>query len=294
MHVRRLVAALALLMSSAVVATTAQASPNDPDLLGLVDTDGPRPRVKSDDFFLFSQELGVTMTPTSLQLSETTGQAGFDFGIDYGFHDIAESKGYWQDSLEGRRTGKEPFPVLQTLGLRGRKGFPLPFPLSSEVELGALWLLDSHLVNLGGNVRLALNEGFRWIPDVSVMAGINRTVGSEDLDLTTYTAGAGISKGFGIAGSFNLAPFVTYQSIFIGSGSRVMDPLPGNTSDVGNNIVFEQILPVDNRIDRVSFGARFNFAVIQITGGADVNILPDQSGDRRVMMQYGVRAGLLF
>lgn len=285
---------IAVVAASLVVASTAVASPNDVDLLGLVERDGNRFSARQGDFFLLTQELGVAMTPTSLQPAETTGQSGFDFGVDYGFHDISDDEAYWQDALEGRRTGKEPFPVLQTLGVRGRKGFPLPFPLSSEIELGATWLLDSHLVNLGGNLRLALNEGFRWIPDIAVMGGVNRLVGSEDLDLFDVTAGAAISKGFGIMGSFNLAPFVSYQSIFINAASRVLDPDPTSTADVGNNVVFEEVSLLDNRVDRISFGARASVAIVQLTAGVDVNVLPNAAGDRRVMMQYGIRAGLLF
>jgi hypothetical protein len=283
-----------LVVVTLFAAAGAGASPNDVDLLGLVDRSGGGTVARQGDFRLLTQELAVVMTPTSLQPAETTGQSGFDFGVDYGFHDIFDDKDYWQDALEGRRTGREPFPVLQTLGVRGRKGFPLPLPLSSEIELGATWLLDSHLVNLGGNLRLALNEGFRWIPDIAVMAGVNRLVGSEDLDLFDVSAGAAISKGFGIMGSFNLAPFVSYQSIFINAASRVLDPDPSNTGDVGNNIVFEEIRYMDNRVDRISFGARANVAIVQLTAGADVNILPNARGDRRVLMQYGVRAGLLF
>lgn len=275
-------------------ATAASASPNDVDLLGLVERDGGRSIVRQGDFQLLTQELGIVMTPTALQPAETTGQAGFDFGVDYALHDIFDSEDYWTDALEGRRTGREPFPVLQTLGVRGRKGFPLPLPLSSEVELGATWLLDSHLVNLGGNVKLALNEGFRWIPDIAVMAGVNRLVGSEDLDLFDVTGGAAISKGFGIMGSFNLAPFVSYQAVFINAASRVMDPDPTNTADVGGNIVFEEIRWFDNRVDRISAGLRFNVAIVQLMGGVDVNILPNAAGERRVLMQYALRAGLLF
>jgi hypothetical protein len=162
-------------------------------------------------------------------------------------------------------------------------------PLASEVELGAQWLIDSQLLNLGANVRLALNEGFRFIPDLAVQTGINRVVGAGDLDLLTVTAGGTISKGFGVAGSFNLCPFVGYQSIWINGSSRIIDADPTNASNVDDNVLFApvDIAAAENRLDRLSLGMRFVIAVVQITGGVDINFLEGQP-----LLQYGIRAGV--
>lgn len=284
---------LACLLGFLLGSMSAQAAPNDIDLIGLVDPVSGAPR--NDDFRKLTQELAVVMTPTSLQPAETTGQAGFDFALDYGVHDISESESYWKDAVESRLSNRSLFPVHQTLGIRGRKGFVLPVPLTSELELGANWLVDSGLATLGGNLRVALNEGFAWLPDIAVMTGIQNLLGGDELQLVTITAGASISKGFAIAGSANFCPFVSYQSLLTHASTKVFDPDPSDTSDIGNNKVFEEIPFYEwtNRIDRISVGARLNIAIVQLTLGADFNLIPDD-GKQRLMMQYGARFGLLF
>lgn len=276
------------------------AGPNDIYLLGLVKPDVRGGyTVENGHFRSLVHEMALVMTPPPLQPAETTGQAGFDFGIEYGAHDISEEQPYWQSSLVGTTLENRTAPIaLQTLGVRGRKGFPLPIPLSSEVDLGVQWIADSSMFSVGGNVRLALNEGFRWIPDLAVMAGANQLLGADDFNLTTATWGASISKGFGIAGTFALTPFVSYQSVHMNGSTRVLDPDPSNTSDVERNVVFNEVRITDfesNRIDRVSAGLRVNVAVVQLTAGADFNFMPpDANGDRRLFLQGAVRAGLYF
>ncbi len=274
-------------------APSALAASNDINLTGLLKQDSSG-KVTADNngFHALVRELGVVMTPTSLQPAETTGQSGFDFGLDYTFHTMRFNEDYWQSTR-----GDPSVPVLMTLGARARKGFVLPVPLTSEVEFGAEYLIDSSLLNLGTNVRVALNEGFRWIPDVAIQAGINRMVGNKDLDLLTVTAGGQVSKGFGIMGSFNLCPFVGYQSIWVNGSSRIVDANPADAANVDDNVVFTQVPLGGNRLDRVSVGLRFIIAVVTLTGGLDMNFVnpvagTNSGGSADTLLQYSVRAGV--
>ena len=285
--------AASFVFSMVVVASLpAAAGPNDIELLGLVDTTDPdNPKARNAEFRSLVRELGVIFTPSSQQLAETTGVAGFEFAVDYAFHPVNIDKPYWQDALE---TKGSRLPM--TLGARARKGFLLPIPLASEVEVGAQWLVESQMLNLGANVKLALNEGFtgnHWwvgVPDIAVTAGINRVVGSDDLDLLTVTTGATISKGFGLFGSLNLAPFVGYQSVFINASTRLVDANPTNTSNVDDNVVFDVVDLADNRIDRISLGARLIISHVLLQGGVDINILDPET----TIVQTGIRAGVSF
>jgi hypothetical protein len=275
-----------------VIATPAAAGPNDIELLGLIDrTDPAAPVVRNEDFRSLVRELGLIFTPSGLQPAETTGIAGFDFAVDYAFHGVHLDRPYWQDALE-ERGGRVPM----TIGARARKGFILPVPLASEVEVGAQWLIESQMFNLGGNIRLALNEGFtgaHWwafIPDVAVQAGVNRVVGSDDLDVLTVTAGGIVSKGFGLFGMFNFCPFFGYQSVFVNGSTRLVDTNPLTPNNVDDNIVFDVVSLTDNRIDRYSVGARLIVAHIQVSGGVDINVLtPDD-----IVVQPALRAGVSF
>jgi hypothetical protein len=287
----RAVASLALAFA-VTAAAPALAGPNDIELLGLVDTSDPaNPVVRNEDFRSLVRELGLIFTPSALQPAETTGISGFDFAVDYAFHPVNIDQPYWQDALE---TKGSRLPM--TVGARARKGFVLPVPLASEVEMGAQWLIESQMLNLGANVRLALNEGFtgnHWwivIPDIAVMGGINRVVGSDDLDLLTITAGGSISKGFGLFGSANLTPFVSYQSIFVNGSTRLVDTNPENTTNVDDNVVFDIVDYADNRMDRISVGARLVVAHVMLSGGVDINLVePDNT-----IIQTGLRAGVSF
>ena len=280
-------------MLGALAARPAAALPNDIDLSGLVDsTDPAAPQADNVAFRGLVRELGLVMTPTSVQVAETTGHSGFDFGLDYSFHTMNFAEDYW------RAREERAVPLMMTLGARARKGFVLPVPLASEVEFGAEWLIDSQLLNIGSNVRLALNEGFRWIPDVAVQAGINRMVGNEELDLLTVTAGGQVSKGFGINGSFNLNPFIGYQSVWVNGSSRIVDANPLDTANVEDNVVFAIVPLANNRMDRLSFGLRAVIAVVAITGGIDMDFVDpvagsDAGGAKQTLMHYTIRAGVL-
>ena len=122
------------------------------------------------------------------------------------------------------------------------------------------------------------------------MAGVNRVVGSDDLDLVTVSVGGSISKSFGVFGSFNLCPFVSYQSIFINGSTRIIDADPSNTSNVDDNVVFA-IVPLNtNRVDRISPGFRVLFAHVMFSTGVDINLL----GGNDVLIQYALRGGITF
>ncbi|MCP4503038.1 MAG: hypothetical protein GY822_24130 [Deltaproteobacteria bacterium] len=297
-------AGLLLLWPLLLCAQPVLAGVNDIYLRGLV-TENANGSVslRQDDFKSLTTELGFVLTPSPLQPAETTGQSGFDFALGYSLHGISYDKPYWRDAIEGSLDGKTPFPVMQTLGIRGRKGFILPIPLSSEVELGAQWLVDSNLLNLGGKLRLALNEGFQWIPDFAVEAGVNRLVGSQEIDLTTITAGGSVSKGFGVFGDFNLTPFLSYQAIFINAASRLLVVDPNATADVDANLVnFNRIdamtftkyqISGANVYHRVSGGLRVHVAIISLYVGVDANLTPENV-EKPVFYSVAARAGLLF
>lgn len=290
-------------VAAALLAPPALAASNDVNIKGLIHplasgdvacTSDGKFACDNTGFRALVRELGIVMTPTSLQPAETTGQSGFDFALDYSFHTMNFDQAYWQ------KTREDPsVPLLMSIGARARKGFVLPVPLTSEVEFGAEYLIDSSLLNMGTNIRVALNEGFRWIPDLAIETGINRMVGNKDLDLLTVTAGGQISKGFGIAGTFNLCPYVGYQSIWANGSSRIVDVGPSDSANVDDNAVFTQVPLGANRMDRVSVGARFIIAVVSITGGLDMNFVDPVSGTHsggkaEMLLQYGVRAGVTF
>jgi hypothetical protein len=263
--------------------SSVSAGPNDLHVDRLVSSDPQNGvQARQGDFRLLSREVGVLITPALMQPAETTGIAGFEFAADATFQLVNFNAPYWQDVIEqkGQRT-----PI--TLGARARKGFILPIPLTSEIEMGAQWLVESQLVSVGGNVRVALNEGFRYAPDIAIMAGVNRLVGDNILDLVTATTGATISKGFSFLGTFQLCPFAGYQAIFV---SGLIDAGPQNSSNVSDNVVFETVSLTQNRLDRASFGVRIVAARVLVSVGTDINFVALAAP----VVQPSLRFGLSF
>jgi hypothetical protein len=305
--IRPLVAALVVAVVGAVLSSSpARAAANDLNIAGLIHKKGAGEAACTVDgklacdnagFRALVRELGLVMTPTSLQPAETTGQSGFDFGLDYTFHTMRFNEEYWHAT---RGIEERDVPLLMTIGASAHKGFVLPVPLTSEVDFGAQYLIDSSLVDIHGKVRVALNEGFRFIPDLAIEAGISRMLGNNDLDLLTVSAGGQISKGFGIMGTFNLCPYVGYDSIWVNGSSRIIDTNPSDSGNVDDNAVFD-IVPLGvNRMDRVSVGARIIIAVVTITGGLDMNFVDPVAGTNAgsdkadLLLQYSIRAGVTF
>jgi hypothetical protein len=280
-----------LIAAVLLVAVPASAGAMDIDLHGLVDTTGTTARARNEDFRSMVRELGLIFTPTNIQPAETTGISGFDFAFQYSFHPVQLDKPYWQDALVQKGTR-----LPMTLGASARKGFILPVPLASEVDMGAQWLIESRMLNLSANVRLALNEGFtgkHWwafVPDLAVNVGINRVVGSDDLDLLTLTAGGVVSKGFGLFGSLNLCPYAGYQSVFVNGSTRIIDADPTKVTNVDDNIVFDVVPLTENRIDRYSGGLRVIVAHVMFSGGVDIDVLDENT----TLVHYGVRTGVSF
>jgi hypothetical protein len=281
---------VAIVLASIVMMTSSPAAAlaNDLKLQGLVQGSGPEATVRQADFRALSREVGLIFTP-SPQAAESTGITGFEIGVDYTFHLVNFEQSYWQDAIEdnGQR-------LPMTLGLRARKAFVLPIPLLTELEVGSQWLIESQMLSLGGTVRLMLHEGFRYIPDIAVLAGFHRVVGSGDFDLFTAVAGASISKSFGIAGTFSLCPYFSYESIFVNASSSIIDSDPAVSSNTDGAVVFGVVEAASNRIDRLSGGLRFVMANVMVIGGVDVNLAGINEPTSLVIVQPNVRMGVSF
>jgi hypothetical protein len=279
------------------------AGPNNLDITNLVDTQG---NANNNDFEGLAKELSNVITSVNLAPAETPGLSGFDFALDYSFHDISEDQSYWKNSLTGRFENRSPPVGLQTLGVKARKGFILPIPQSTEIELGATWIGDSNLWSLGGNLRLGLyemgsfntNYWMTWIPDIAISAGGNRLVGTSQVDLVTLIGGLTVSKNFAIAGDFSFAPFYSYQRIYLDASSDTIDPDPSDPTDVDRNIVFDRLdledaWTQDQFSVRKTGGIRVIFGVVELGLGYAVTEY-EVGGIAKSMNHYNFRGGLNF
>jgi hypothetical protein len=213
-----------------------------------------------DAFDGLVQEMGVVLAPRDFGVAKTPGQAGMDVTLDLAVHRINNHHSYWGRTLErsARKSRRETvLPVMETGQFWVKKGLPY----SLEFGVGGMSLLESRIVALGAMGKWTLNEGWFWLPDVSLTTSANRTLCldlpsappmnstesaagttwtscNSDLDLLMATAGANISKTFAFLGSFTLTPFAGYQKVFVHAFAPVIDRDESNNDRVGDTFTF--------------------------------------------------------
>jgi hypothetical protein len=111
--------------------------------------------------------------------------------------------------------------------LEVRKGIWLPLP-SFELGAGFTHLIDSHMFSVNIFAKMALHEGFhKWpTPAFAVRGSFQRILGVHQLDFTILSIDISTSKSFGIAGTFNLTPYLGYNVLWIIAKSEVIDTTP--------------------------------------------------------------------
>lgn len=239
---RALVLLLAL-SGSLLAARTARADRNDLRLINLCDTSqgngcgwvtqtATRTTVVLDPtantrFRSLMSELGVVVAPRLQVPADTLGFAGIQLSADVDFTQISSGKSFW-NGVEGVAPNNpslsRPSSWLTTVGAFARKGLPASF----EVGAGAVNVLQSGMWSLQGYLKFALNEGFHDLPlpSLAVQAGLSDLLGTDQVDLRVYSFDVVVSKGFGIAGTWRLEPYLGWDQLLISASSGVVDATP--------------------------------------------------------------------
>jgi hypothetical protein len=247
-------------------------------------------------------QLGTAVAPIPTHPARTAGFGGFRFGVQGAYTTIDNEAHYWKEGTQGpadESTGqssdrnRNPDSVLQLYSLYLAKGFPF------GVELGAGfgYLANTNIVNVGGDVRVALFEGFRehipgYFPDLGIGSQVRTITGSSEMKITVVSFDAEISKPFHIAGTVTLTPKFGYQFLRIFGDAGQVDVTPntdalglcdyegdnnpatpdrgkpgfdgqpvcsGSSADFNNNVVFERVRLWRHRLH---FGAQLRFQML--------------------------------
>lgn len=235
----------------------------------------------------FTTQLGFVMAPRIASPAETLGYAGFHVSAMWSGSFVSGSQPYWANT-EGAQNGGSAPDFLQTLQLDVRKGLPLSF----EVGVNLMWLVDSELFAPGMEVRWAIQEGYAFLPDMAVRGAVNHLAGNRDLQLTTLSVDGVISKSFGVGGTVNLAPYAGWSLIMIAASSGVIDPTPLDDADLQNNFVFESRNLGDQIDHRVLVGLRMLYAVLNISVQGEFQMLPDYATGGSNVVTLTTKLGL--
>ncbi len=254
--------------------------------LARLSSTGDRVVPNNEDFRSLMSEFGVAMAPQLLSPSDTLGFAGFQFSTQLAFTTIANDQPYWcaTEQAQGCTAGFDRSKVLPTFGIFARKGIWLPLP-SFEVGVGAVHLLSSRAWTGQLYAKFAIQEGYHdWpIPSVAVRGSVSRLLGYEQLSLTVASIDVSVSKRFGVAGTFNIAPYAGWNPIWIVPRSQVLDRTPQiasttNPDDVKNNFVFPDQDPIFRH--RFFVGFKLKYYVFSVTAEASIALAGSSVDDR--------------
>lgn len=281
----------------ALAALPGLASADDNDLvlsrLGTVINDGAgEPVDVVGDPVLFrslASELGVILAPRLVEPADTLGFSGFQFAADVAFTTISRTEPFWRalesspdpDAVDSIEHGSA---TKATLGMFVRKGIWLPLP-SFEVGAGVIHLLDSEMWAAQMYAKFALHEGYHKfpLPSVAVRAGVSRLMGTDQLDLTVPSLDVSISKHIGVAGTFNIAPFVGWNWLLVVARSEVIDKTPtvdirDDPTDANMSFTF----PDQDTIlrNRIFGGFKLNYYVFALAFEANFALAGGSTDDR--------------
>jgi hypothetical protein len=186
--------AMALLVGAAV--RPAWAGPQDVDLYSMLDHDGEAVidrELLGASFRQLVAELGTLVANPTVLPASTTGLYGFevDFGTQFVLteaHDRAGEPSPWN-----RVNPEEDSSVYQVLpAMTVRKGLPL----STEVGATLGWIGGTATGTFGAFGRVAVIEGFKPLPDVTLQLGYSGYVGNDQLDCGVLDLGVTVGSTF--------------------------------------------------------------------------------------------------
>jgi hypothetical protein len=165
-------------------------------------------------FRMLSDELGMSLSSTTLEPARTVGSDGFDVALEVAVAFINTTtqlggEGYW--ATAGAASSPLIIPAVHV-----RKGLPYSFEIGGRL----MAITDSGMYAGQAEVKWAFIEGFRYLPDLSARAALTQLFSQEDLNLTTGAVDLTLGKEFGIAGLFTLAPYLGYALTAIEADSN--------------------------------------------------------------------------
>jgi hypothetical protein len=187
------------------------------------------------NYRVFARQFAAAMTSATLMPPETLGHAGFAFSAEISTVFITEDpKGVNGITMPTQRA--VPCDVADMCGPGGgfkngmsspllipsvhvRKGLPYSFELGGRMG----WIQNSRMFVGMLELKWALNEGFTYLPDISVGGRVAKLINSTDFDLTTGGLDVAIGKQFALGGMLTLTPYVGWNLMFVGSTTNPVD-----------------------------------------------------------------------
>ena len=231
-------------------------------------------------FALMASELGLALSSFILSPPVTTGYDGFDFDLEFAYAptnaDAVGGQSYWPTR------GPIPRQLLMP-ALHVRKALPF----STELGARIIYINQSFMFAAQGELKIALVEGFYYVPDVAVRGAMTHLYGARGLDLTTTDLDLMVGKKFGVGGVMTLTPYVAVRFTWLDAASEAMDfaPAAGDPGPVGVIASFPTLQRHDHVFTRFALGVRLHTYAVSLSaevtrfGGKDfAGLAPGQLG----------------
>ncbi|MCA9488700.1 MAG: hypothetical protein KC621_02220 [Myxococcales bacterium] len=219
---RRLLVPVLLAISSPAWASW----PEDIDLYSMLDQDG-EPVVDREllgnSYRQLVMELGTMVSNKPVTPAETLGLDGFDVDISNQFilTEATDRKGEpspWTRAHADENSA--PYHMIPTFSVR--KGLPL----STEIGGSMGWIGGSSTGVVGGFARVAVFEGYRPLPDISLKLGYSGYVGNDQLDCGALDLSATIGTTAPVGrlpgvNSGQISPWFTFTTLRVSANATI-------------------------------------------------------------------------
>lgn len=219
-------------------------------------------------FQAFARTFGAAMTSANLMPPETLGHSGFNVNMELS---VISMPGETAIPAEGGQPSAVLMPAFHV-----RKGLPFSIEVGGRVG----WVERSRMIAATGEVKWAVNEGFRYLPDIGVRGHVTRLMGVRDFGLTAAGIDAGAGYQFPLGGMVTITPYGGLDFTFVAADSNVIDFDPDRTFDeslednslaaLENTGAYKRVGLSDNMNQRIYGGVRFIGGVLQL--GAEISV----------------------
>jgi len=260
-----------LALAACVSGATAYADDNDLRISDFGDpnaADGSNAAANAN-FRAFARVMGAAITSANLMPPETTGHSAWAINAELSVVSLPDSVRIPTENVE------QPSTVLIP-SFHVRKGLPFSLELGGRVG----WVEKSSQVVATGEVKWAVNEGFTWLPDVSLRGHATKLFGARDLSLTVMGLDIGVGKQFPLGGMVTLTPYGGLDLGFVGATTSRLDfdPTRDYEDSLGDNsrealdgtANYSKVSFGDNVNQRIYGGVRFIGGVLQL--GAELSL----------------------
>lgn len=184
-------------------------------------------------FARLTSDLALAFSAPLTQPGSTTGYSGFAWGVEATYAQV-------HHGVVGTGAGGfTPTDYWVTRELKPNELFipaihvrkALPF----SVELGGRFMYLSQSSYYGAQIeaKVALLEGFQYLPDVAVRGAYTMVLGQRDLRLHTTEFGAIVSQRFGVNAVTSFTPYLAARFTIMGASTDVMAFRPEETTAGG-------------------------------------------------------------